>query len=214
MSTCPFEEPKPVPRRQIIGASAARRDIYALMSRSERPTIFARVNENIKFPSDANVVFPLRPDLADEMCLFSSLVQPIKRTEADDFLGKIGVTRIGLALVQIVNEYHRAFRPRRFCCYYSVIFPGDTERTVHAFDGVNAVIAGEEAARMINEILGCAATSAGVGPQHLATVMLKDIPQQIPSHLRSENAVLHDTVEGVAAVVPLSTARSYAVYAQ
>lgn len=152
--------------------------------------------------------FRLRSDLADELCIFDGVRAPLRRTEIDDFLGKVGVTRIGLALVHVINEHCRAYVPRRFICYYTGISAGSTKPTLRAYDGLKLGALPIAQSALFEDALRRGVASVCLELGSLA-VFLREVAKPPQAVITSPQAVLHDTATGVAAVTNFSTASAF-----
>ncbi len=155
---------------------------------------------DIAFPPGAKL-FSLRPDFADELCAFDAARAPLPKADVDEFYAKLGVTRIGALMVQLLNERRRHFIPGRWVVYYSMV-PKQTTRVVPVVcDGPQAVSLAWDESGLLEGLAKKAADSLGVAPWNFTDVFM-DSPASAPaSTLVSRSAVLHDTEKGVAAVL-------------
>lgn len=161
------------------------------------------------FPHGANV-FPVRCDLADELCAWDRLRQPLAKASTDEFLAKIGVVTIGQALVELVNERRKEFRPGRFVVYYSFVAKNTVKVLPVVSDGPQLARFDWDEAGLMNRLQRDAAASVGKAPWDFVEVFM-DAPASPPEKtLVSPSAVLHDTHLGLATVMACGPALDFA----
>ncbi len=168
--------------------------------RRNAPASFFGMATTIPFPKGAKL-FPLRPDFADELCAFEPARAPLPKTEADEFLAKLGVSRIGTLLIQVLNERRRHFVPGRCIVYYSMVVKQTTTVVPLVSDGPQAVPLKWDESNLLQGLSDKAAESLGVPPWDFTTVFM-DPPDAAPEKtLISPSAILHDTPSGLATVM-------------